>query len=56
MFSDENLKDDSKYRIIFRAKSKLFADILQKYSSYSARLGISNIIPELSDPLKNNKE
>lgn len=56
IFSDDLLKDDLKYRIIFRAKSKLFADILQKYSSYSARLGISNIIPELSGPLKNNKE
>ena len=56
IFPDENLKNDSKYKIIFRAKSRLFADILQKYSSYSARLGISNIIPELSNPLKNNKE
>lgn len=56
IFPDKNLKNDSKYKIIFRAKSRLFADILQKYSSYSARLGISNIIPELSNPLKNNKE
>lgn len=40
---DVNLKDSSKYKILFRAKSKLFADILQKFSTHAARLGLSVI-------------
>lgn len=34
------LLDTQKYQLFFRTKDKLFADILQKCSSYSARLGI----------------
>ena len=45
--SDEDLKKTSDYKVLFRVNHKLFADILQKYSSYSARLGMSNIIPVL---------
>lgn len=37
------LKDATKYQILFRAKDKLFADILQKLSSHVARLGLSII-------------
>jgi len=40
---EEDLKDSSKYELLFRVKDKLFADILQKMSSYSARLGLSII-------------
>lgn len=43
--SDEELKDAGKYELLFVAKNKLFADILQKFSSHAARLGVSAIIP-----------
>jgi hypothetical protein len=42
-FGDEvdcNLQDNSKYKILFRAKPKLFADVLQKFSAHAARLGL----------------
>ena len=38
-----DLKDANKYKILFRTKDKLFADILQKMSSHIARLGLSII-------------
>ena len=38
---DKDLKDASKYKILFRANPKLFADIIQKFSSHAARLGLS---------------
>jgi len=40
---EDELKDLSKYKIIAKAKDKLFADILQKLSSHTARLGIAII-------------
>lgn len=40
---DINLQDSSKYKILFRAKPKLFADVLQKFSTHAARLGLSVI-------------
>lgn len=40
---EDDLKDTAKYKIIAKAKDKLFADILQKLSSHTARLGISVI-------------
>jgi len=42
-FGDEdeaNLQNTSEYEMIFRTKPKLFADILQKFSSHAARLGL----------------
>jgi len=39
----EDLQDKSKYEILFRAKPKLFADVLQKFSAHAARLGLSVI-------------
>ena len=39
----EDLKNANKYKVIFRAKPKLFADILQKFSSHAARLGLSSL-------------
>ena len=41
--SDVELLDNSNYKLWFRAKPKLFADVLQKFSSHAARLGLSNI-------------
>ncbi len=38
-----DFKDNKKYQLLFQAKDKLFADILQKMSSYTARLGLSII-------------
>lgn len=43
--NEDELKDDLKYKIIARAKDKLFADILQKLSSHTARLGIAIMYP-----------
>ena len=53
---DTELKDKDEYEIWFRAKPKLFADILQKFSSHAARLGLSNVdlvlIKEMQDKKK----
>lgn len=38
--NEEDLKNPKHFKIIYRAKDKLFADILQKISSHTARLGI----------------
>ena len=48
---DTNLKDSSKYKLIFRAKHRLFADILQKFSSHAARLGLAIIQPEVKEEI-----
>ena len=40
-FSEDEV--NSNFEFIFRVKDKLFADILQKMSSYTARLGLSII-------------
>jgi len=40
---EEVLKNPAKYRLAFRTKDKLFADILQKLSSHASRLGLSII-------------
>lgn len=42
---DNNLQNSLKYKILFRAKPKLFADVLQKFSAHAARLGLSVIHP-----------
>ena len=41
--SIEKLKDTEYYEVCYRAKPKLFAHILQRFSSHAARLGLSNI-------------
>lgn len=41
--STEKLKDPEYYKVCYRAKPKLFAHILQRFSSHAARLGLSNI-------------
>jgi hypothetical protein len=38
---NETLLNSDQYELLFRAKPKLFADILQKFSSHASRLGIS---------------
>lgn len=45
--SDDTLKDTSKYKLLFMVKHRLFADILQKFSSHAARLGLSIVQPSL---------
>lgn len=42
---DDEIKCKDKYKLILRAKHSLFSDILQKYSSHSARLGIGCLKP-----------
>jgi hypothetical protein len=43
--SETELKDKTKYKLIARTRNALFADILQKFSSHSARLGLASMIP-----------
>ena len=40
-----DLRNTIKYKIIAKAKDKLFADVLQKLSSHTARLGIAIMAP-----------
>lgn len=44
---DAELKDVSSYKLLFMVKHRLFADILQKFSSHAARLGLSIVQPTL---------
>lgn len=44
---DSELKDGAKYELYFCAKHKLFSDILQKFSSHAARLGVALIQPKI---------
>jgi hypothetical protein len=37
---ETDLKDEKKYKLLCRFKDKLFADIIQKSSAHTARLGI----------------
>lgn len=45
--SEETMKDASYYKLLFMVKHRLFADILQKFSSHSARLGLSIVQPDV---------
>lgn len=45
--SEETMKDASFYKLLFMVKHRLFADILQKFSSHAARLGLSIVQPTL---------
>lgn len=44
---DSELMDSAKYELAFCAKHKLFSDVLQKFSSHAARLGVALIKPEI---------
>lgn len=41
--TDEQLRDPSKFQVLFRANHTLFSDILQKFSSHAARLGLNQL-------------
>ncbi len=43
VIEDSKLQDAKQYKALFRVSPKLFADILQKFSSSYARLGLSKI-------------
>lgn len=43
---DDELMNEQIFKLYCRAKNALFADVLQKYASNKARLGISNLIPK----------
>ena len=43
--TDEDLRNPSKYKVLFRANHSLFSDILQKFSSHAARLGLNGLVP-----------
>lgn len=40
---DDEVLDNKKYELWFKAKPSLFADILQKFSSHASRLGINDM-------------
>ena len=43
--SDEQLKDPALFKVLFRANHSLFSDVLQKFSSHAARLGLNGLEP-----------
>lgn len=43
--NESDLKNQDKFKIIMKTKDKLFADVLQKLSSHTARLGIAVLYP-----------
>lgn len=47
---DSELNNTSKYELIFRVNHRLFADILQKFSSHASRLGLSIVQPDILIP------
>ena len=51
IITDNDLRDSQKFDVMFTAKSRLFADILQKFSSHAARLGLAIIQPEIPTPI-----
>ena len=51
--SDTVLKDGTKFKLLFKVNQKLFSDILQKFSSHAARLGVPIIDPTRKTKSKN---
>lgn len=45
---DATMKDSSSYKLLFMVKHRLFSDILQKFSSHAARLGLSIVQPDIT--------
>lgn len=43
---DYELKDPTQYKVLFRANHPLLSDILQKFSSHAARLGLNSMEPK----------
>lgn len=41
--TDNEIKDEANFKLWFKAKPGLFADILQKFSSHASRLGLNDI-------------
>ncbi|MBP5788155.1 MAG: hypothetical protein J6Y19_10130 [Kiritimatiellae bacterium] len=46
---EEDITKGDQYKVLFKVNPRLFADILQKFSSHAARLGISDIKPKMPD-------
>lgn len=46
---EEDITRGEKYKVLFKSNPRLFADVLQKFSSHAARLGISDIKPQMPD-------
>ena len=46
---DAEISSGAMCTILFKANPKLFADILQKFSSHAARLGVPTIIPDMPE-------
>ena len=43
--TEMQLKDPDQFKVLFRANHSLFSDILQKFSSHAARLGLNGLEP-----------
>lgn len=43
----------NKYKVLYRTQHRIFADIIQKFSAHSARLGNNLLCPEVEDYQKN---
>ena len=53
---DDEIVDVNKYKVLYRTQHRIFADIIQKMSSHSARLGNNLLYPVVEDPEKDNGE
>lgn len=49
---NSDIVDVTKYKVLYRTQHRIFADIIQKFSSHSARLGNNLLYPEVEDPSK----
>lgn len=49
---DKDITDMNKYKVLYRTQHRIFADIIQKFSSHAARLGNNLLSPEVEDPNK----
>lgn len=47
---DKEIVDEKKYKVIYRTQHRIFADIIQKFSSHSARLGNNLLYPVVENP------
>lgn len=49
---DDDIQNVSKYKVLYRTQHRIFADIIQKFSSHAARLGNNLLSPDVEDPNK----
>jgi hypothetical protein len=47
---DDEIVENNKYKVLYRTQHRIFADIIQKFSSHSARLGNNLLSPVVENP------